>query len=163
MSKKRTNNKRELIRIAEYMVSGGAYFWSGYAMFFFADRVFGWNLWWAKLASNLFGWTINYLLQRYWVFNNPKLNTNKTAVTGRYLVITAVDFVLDYFIIKGLKSIGITPYIGAFISSGLFTVWNYLWYRFWVFPDKFKAKAIVTPPRIIAHRAHGPSAYQRVR
>lgn len=156
--------RRELIRITEYMISGGAYFWAGYGMFFLLDKGVGLNLWWAKLGANVFGWLVNYALQRYWVFNNPELKKHQTNVTGRYIVITLVDFVLDYFIIAGLKSIGITPYIGAFISSGFFTVWNYLWYKLWVFPEKFTKKHNkVTPARIVAHRAHGPSGYAKKR
>lgn len=155
--------QREVTRITEYLISGGAYFWSGYAMFFVCDQLLGFNLWWAKLTANLFGWTVNYILQRYWVFRNPKLAKHQTEVTARYIVITLVDFVMDYFIIWGLKMIGITPYIGQFISSGFFTVWNYLWYRFWVFPDKFSSlkRKRLTPGKVVAHRAYGYSAYRR--
>lgn len=155
---------RELIRIAEYMASGGAYFWSGYAGFFVTDKFLHWNLWWAKLGANVFGWTINYLLQRYWVFSSPQLRQHRTAVTSRYIVITLVDFVLDYLIVAGLKAFGLTPYLGQFVSSGFFTIWNYIWYRDWVFPEKFskRRRAHVTSARIIAHRAHGHSAYRKV-
>jgi putative flippase GtrA len=143
------------------MISGGAYFWTGYLVFFVSDKGLHFNLWWAKLASNIVGWVVNYLLQRYWVFKNPKLNENKTQVTARYIIITLVDFVIDYFIVKSLKTLGLTPYLGQFVSSGFFTVWNYLWYRFWVFPDSFKKqKSKITVARIVAHRAHGHSAYK---
>lgn len=161
MVRLKKGQRKELIRIVEYMVSGGAYFWSGYLMFFALDKGLHWSLWWAKLTANVTGWTVNYVLQRYWVFNNPSLAKNTTAVTGRYIFITLVDFVLDYFIILGLKTIGITPYIGQFISSGFFTVWNYLWYRFWVFPEKFATSA-KRLPRVIAHRPHGHSAYHKL-
>jgi putative flippase GtrA len=158
--KLKKNQRKELTRIVEYMVSGGAYFWSGYLAFFLLDKGFHWGLWWARLASNMTGWLVNYGLQRYWVFNNPNLKKNQTEVTGRYIFITAVDFVLDYFLIKTLKGIGITPYIGSFISASLFTVWNYLWYRLWVFPEKLKKKPVkVGVGRVVAHRAHGTSAY----
>jgi putative flippase GtrA len=110
------------------MVSGGLYFWSGYALFFVCDSIFGWSLWWAKLSANIFGWTVNFMLQRYWVFRNPKLAKSQSQVTFRYMVITLVNFVLDYFIVYGL-----TPYIGQFASAGFFTVWNYVWYKTWVF------------------------------
>jgi putative flippase GtrA len=92
------------------------------------------------LGANLVGWTVNFVMQRYWVFKNPHLKGHLGDVTGRYLLLTGVNFVLDYFIIYGLTLIGITPYIGQFISSGFFTVWNYLWYRFWVFPEHIKSK-----------------------
>lgn len=144
MSKKRKKSrtkKRSLLqtdgkRFVEYLVSGGAYFWSGYALFAVLFSGLHWNLWWAKLSANVFGWTVNYLLQRFWVFRNPSLAKHRTEVTGRYIFITLVDFVLDYLIVRGLSAVGITPYIGQFVSSGFFTFWNYLWYRNWVFVNR---------------------------
>jgi putative flippase GtrA len=130
--------KKVLVQAVEYMISGGAYFWTGYLIFFVADKGLHWNLWWAKLASNVAGWTINYILQRYWVFKNPHLKDHLGKTTLRYIFITLVNFVLDYLIVAALKSAGLTPYIGQFVSSGFFTVWNYLWYRFWVFPESHK-------------------------
>ncbi len=136
----RKRTKKLIIQFAEYMISGGAYFWTGYLIFFIADKGLGWSLFWAKLAANIVGWTVNFVLQRYWVFRNPELKGHLGATTGRYMAITLVNFGLDYLIVAGLKDIGITPYIGQFISSGFFTVWNYLWYRFWVFPEQHKKK-----------------------
>lgn len=162
--KLRKNQQKEVKRITEYMISGGAYFWSGYLVFFIIDKLLHGGFFWAKSVSTLSGWTVNYLLQRFWVFRNPALKKHETEVTGRYLFITLVDFVLDYFIVLGLKKIGISPYIGQFVSAGFFTVWNYLWYRFWVFPEKFaRQKTHITVPRVIAHRAQGPSAYRKIR
>lgn len=140
--KKITKKRRRLIiQFIEYMIAGGAYFWTGYLMFALLWSVLGLNLWWAKLGANITGWTVNFLLQRYWVFRNPHLKGHLGEVTGRYLVLTGVNFVLDYLIIYGLRSgFGISPYIGNFISSGFFTVWNYIWYRFWVFPEHIKSK-----------------------
>lgn len=163
MLRLKKKQKREVKRITEYMISGGAYFWSGYLMFFVLDQVVGLNLWWAKLLANITGWLVNYGLQRYWVFNNPKLAKHQTEVTGRYAVITLVDFVLDYAIVASLQALGLTPYLGQFVSSGFFTFWNYLWYKYWVFPQKFTEKAKITVPRVAAHRAHGHSGYQRMR
>lgn len=155
--------KTELRRITEYMISGGAYFWSGYLVFFLIDKGLGLAFFWAKSISTLVGWTVNYLLQRYWVFKNPELSKHKTEVTGRYTFVTLMNFVLDYFIVYGLKVIGITPYIGQFVSAGFFTVWSYLWYKFYVFPEKFdkkKTKKIKHGPARIAHHPHGHSAYR---
>lgn len=144
-SKKINNKKSEAVKIAEYLVSGGAFFWSGYITFFILDQFLGLNLWWAKLFANLTGWTVNYALQRYWVFNNPKLKKHQTQVTERYIILTIINFVIDYIIVAALKQIGITPYIGQIVSAGFFTIWNYLWYRFWVFPDhSHKHKRIAT-------------------
>jgi len=167
MAKK--SNRKLVVQFVQYLISGGAYFWVGYFILIFLNDYFhntqGWSvkksLWWATIISNVIGWTVNYLLQRFWVFNNKSLNKNKTQVTGRYIFITLVDFVLNYFILLGLNNIGISPKIGQFISSGFFTVWNYLWYRFWVFPEKINKKhAVITPVRVVAHRPHGHAAFR---
>ena len=140
MFKLKKKQRREVTRITEYLVSGGAYFWTGYLVFFFIDKVIGGSFFWAKSLATLFGWTINYILQRYWVFNNPNLSKHQTEVTDRYILITLVNFVLDYFIVYRLKVAGLTPYIGQFVSASFFTVWNYLFYKYWVFPDKYPRK-----------------------
>lgn len=160
-SKKHKRN----VQIAEYLISGGAYFWTGYGAFALFWSFFHWSLWWAKLGANVIGWIINFLLQRYWVFKNPALREHNTEVTFRYIFITLVDFIMDYFIVYGLKQAGLTPYLGQFVSAGFFTFWNYFWYRFWVFPQKFvkRRPARVTPARVLAHRAHGHSAYHTTR
>jgi putative flippase GtrA len=137
---KNRGRRRELLRITEYLVSGGVYFWSGYAFFFVADQLLGWRLFAAKMSASVFGWMINYLLQRFWVFRDPQLSKHKVEVTGRYMIITLVDFFLDYAIVYGLVQVGITPYIGQFVSSGFFTVWNYLWYKLWVFTNRVHRK-----------------------
>jgi putative flippase GtrA len=123
-------------QVIEYMVSGGVYFWAGYAVFFVADSIIGLDLFWAKLLANLVGWILNYLLQRFWVFRNPGKQHHRPDVTFRYAVITLTNFVLDYAIVWALNEAGLTPYIGQFISAGFFTVWNYLWYRLWVFTNR---------------------------
>ena len=130
---KKSKNRKLVIQFVEYMVSGGVYFWVGYAILNYLYYVLDWSLWWATILSNVVGWSANYILQRFWVFNNKSLKGHQTQVTSRYIIITLVDFVMNYFILYGLRQIGISPYIGQFISSGFFTVWNYLWYRFWVF------------------------------
>jgi putative flippase GtrA len=162
MPKKSQQRHKVLIQFVEYMVSGGVYFWVGYAILDYLYYALHWSLWWSTILSNVVGWSVNFVLQRFWVFNNKSLKGNQTQVTTRYIIITLVDFVLNYFILYALKGVGITPAIGQFISSGFFTVWNYLWYRFWVFPEKIKKKpTVVTPARVVAHRAHGHSAYHK--
>jgi putative flippase GtrA len=127
--------RKLVVQFVKYWLGGGLEFWTGYGIFALLYSVFG--LWWlwGKLAADIIGWTLNYFVQRYWAFANPKLKLNEMQHVRRYIFIESVGFVMDYGIIGGLRSIGITPYIGFFISSAFFTVWSYLWYRFWVFPE----------------------------
>jgi len=139
--------RQRIIQFAEYMIAGGAYFWVGYAAFFVFDKGLHWGLFAATMVSNLIGWTVNFILQRYWVFKNPKAKGHMAETTEKYIFITVVNFGLNYVIIWALKQVGITPYIGQFISSGFFTIWNYVWYKYWVFPERYK-KPKVTKVRV---------------
>ena len=156
------NNRKLYVQAVEYMVSGGVYFWVGYLLLDLFYYVWDWSLWWSTIISSIIGWAVNYALQYYWVFKSPTLKEHQTRTTSRYIIITVADWIINYLILAALQSINITPAIGQFISAAFFTVWNYLWYRFWVFPDQFakKAKVKTTPLRLVAHRAHGHSAYR---
>jgi putative flippase GtrA len=122
----------------KYMAGGSLYFWSGYAVFAICYSLFGWWWFWAKVAADAIGWSLNYLVQRYWAFASDRLKLSEMQHVGRYLFIEAIGFVLDYAIIAGLNALGITPYIGFFISAGFFSVWSFLWYKYWVFPEEKK-------------------------
>lgn len=122
----------------KYWTGGWLYFWSAYAIFALCYTVFGWWWLWAKVAADAVGWSLNYFVQRYWAFNSDHLRLSEMQHIGRYLFIESVGFVLDYAIIAGLNAVGVTPYIGFFISAGFFSVWSFLWYKYWVFPEKRK-------------------------
>ncbi|HUD03773.1 MAG TPA: GtrA family protein [Patescibacteria group bacterium] len=132
-------NKKIFVQLAEYMVAGGAYFWSGYFIIVFLTPVIG--LWWANLLGNGVGVTVNFILERYWVFEGTKKRT-LTEVSGRYVIFTACNFILNYLILRALISVGIKVALGQFVAAGFFTIWNYLWYRNWVFKDKPQAGRI---------------------
>ena len=138
--KKLPKNKQEFVQLVQYSITGGAWFWSGYLMFALCDQVFGLSLFWAKLIANLFGLSVNFVLERLWVFDDHNRRIKRlTIVTERYIFITIANLFIDYLIVRILRdSFGITPYIGQFTSAGFFWGWNYLWYRYWVFATNKK-------------------------
>lgn len=127
--------RKTAVQFGKYLIGGNVYFWSGYAVF--AICYTGLGLWWlwSKIAADVIGWTLNYVVQRYWAFAGEHLHLSEMQHVGRYLTIETIGFFLDYAIIAGLTAIGITPYIGFFVSAGFFTVWSFLWYKYWVFPE----------------------------
>lgn len=138
----KTTKKSIKTQLLEYFAAGGAFFWSGYVAFAVFDSVFGWPLFVAKQLANLIGLSVNYVLEDRWVFNAKKREQLQSRRTSRYVVITIVNFGIDYLIVAGLNNIGISPYIGQFASAGFFTVWNFVWYKYWVFaPHTPKKKA----------------------
>lgn len=124
----------EIKRFSKYLLGGSIYFWIGYAIFAICYSGFHWWWLWAKVAGDVIGWTLNYIVQRFWAFKD-RAHLSEMHHAGRYIFIESIGFVMDYLIIWGLKSIGITPYIGFFISGIFFTFWSYLWYKYWVFPE----------------------------
>jgi putative flippase GtrA len=135
------NKRKDFIKqFAKYMSGGTLYFWVGYGVFALCYSGLKWSWLPAKVAADAIGWSLNYLVQRYWAFNSDHLKLGEMQHIGRYISIESVGFVIDYLIIFGLNEVGITPYIGFFVSSGFFTVWSYLWYKYWVFPEEKLAK-----------------------
>ncbi len=129
----------KVAQFLKYMAGGSLNFWSGYAIFALCYSVFHWSWFWAKVLADIVGWTLNYVVQRFWAFSGQH-HLSEMQHAGRYIFIESIGFVLDYAIIGGLNAIGITPYIGFFISSGFFTVWSWLWYKYWVFPERTTLK-----------------------
>lgn len=130
-------NKSELRQFAKYMVGGSIYFWTGFGVFAICYSVIGIPWLPAKIAADGIGWTLNYLVQRYWAFGKERKKQREMHHIGRYVFIESIGLILDYLIIYGLFAIGITPYIGFFISACFFTIWSYVWYKYWVFPTQF--------------------------
>ena len=126
-------------RFIKYMVGGGLYFWIGYGIFAIGYSLLHWGWLPAKVLADIVGWTANYLVQRLWAFSD-RIHLREMQHAGRFIFIESFGFILDYLIIFGLKAVGISPYIGFFISAGFFTVWSYFWYKYWVFPEKKEPK-----------------------
>ena len=122
-----------LIQFAEYLVGGGVWFWGGMAIFALCFDALHWPWWVAKGLADIFGWSANFAIQRYWAFSNSRLKERGGQVLRRYILVNGIDFFIDYAIVAACIYNGLTPYIGFFISAGFTTVWDYLWYRFYVF------------------------------
>lgn len=126
--------KTDRRRFFKYLVGGSIYFWVGYGVFAVCFSVFGWGWLPAKLLADFIGWTLNYVVQRFWAFRD-RVSLGEMEHAGRYITIESVGFVLDYALIGGLYAIGVTPYVGFLISGVFFTFWSFLWYKYWVFPE----------------------------
>jgi putative flippase GtrA len=138
MAKKQ--RKQLLVQFVEYMVTGGVWFWSGYILIVLLDGPLG--LFWANMIGNGVGITLNFILNRLWVFKTS--NTDHLHETaGRYIVYTFVNaFLLNYGILYMLREkFDIDPAIGQFIASAFFTGWNFFWYRVWVFKGDVQPKS----------------------
>ena len=135
MARKKNRFQQELKRIIEYMISGGAQFWSGYAAFAILDLIFKVPFWPSRVVSYGIGVVVNFYLQRFWVFRKKGLSKKQIHQSAeKYYGLMFTNFLLDLAIVGGLYELaGVSPYIGQFVSAGFFTVYNYLLFKFWVF------------------------------
>ena len=122
-----------MIQFAEYMVGGGVWFWGGLAVFALCFDALHWRWWVSKVLADGFGWSANYGIQRYWAFYSSKLKGQNRRIIFRYVLINGIDFVFDYAIVWAFVHNAITPYAGFAVSAIFTIIWDYLWYRFWVF------------------------------
>lgn len=122
------------IRFWKYLVGGSVYFWVGYGVFALCYSGFHWYWLWSKMVSDVIGWTCGYFFQRFWAFAD-QIHLSEMQHAGRYVFIEAIGFIMDYALIGGLRLLGISPYIGFFVSGIFFTFWSFLWYKYWVFPE----------------------------
>jgi putative flippase GtrA len=150
-------NKKPVKEVIQYAVTGGAWFWSGYAMFAVCYSLIGLDIVSSKIISYLFGLAVNFVLERFWVFNDRKARKELDTVTVRYVAISTVNLGIDTGIVWGLNKLGVSPYIGQFVSAGFFTVWNYIWYKLWVFARGNVPK----PKRAAAPALRRPKAVRR--
>lgn len=132
-------SRADSTRFTKYLVGGSIYFWVGYGVFAICYSGLGWGWFPSKVVGDVIGWTINYFIQRFWTFSDH-VSLSEMQHAGRYVFIESIGFVLDYLLIGGLYAVGVTPYIGFFISGMFFTFWSFLWYKYWVFPETQGAK-----------------------
>src|SRR5581483_6863632 len=88
-----------LIQFAEYMVGGGVYFWGGMAVFAVCFDAFHWPWWISKGLADVFGWSANFAIQRYWAFYDPKLKGQDRWIITKYVIVNGVDLIFDYAIV----------------------------------------------------------------
>lgn len=123
-----------------YNIGGGAFFVIGYGVFSLFYGVASWPWWLAKITGDITGWLANYLIQRWLVFRVESQTQTERRILAKFSIISVANVPLDYAIVGGLKLVGVSPFLGLWLSSLFFTVWKYVWYKHWVFRSKHSTK-----------------------
>jgi putative flippase GtrA len=140
MPKLKKPSKQNLLQFVYFNFGGVVFFVSGYAVFALLYGVFGWYWWVAKGIADLIGWGLNYIIQRYLAFKDESKAQSQKKLIGKYVGFSLVNVLIDYALVAGLYALGVSPFLGLWISSLFFTVWKYVWYKFWVFKNKDSKK-----------------------
>lgn len=126
-------SKKSVVQFAYFNLGGVAFFVVGYTVFAFFYGILSLEWWVAKIIGDFCGWTVNYLVQRFVAFSEESKNHTEKSLLKRFSIVSVANVPIDYAIVGGLKYIGISPFIGLWLSSLFFTVWKYIWYKWWVF------------------------------
>jgi putative flippase GtrA len=92
-------------RFLKYLAGGSVYFWVGYAVFAICYSIFKWDWLPAKILADVIGWSLNYIVQRFWAFGD-RIHLSEMQHAGRYLLIESVGFILDYRLAFSLSGAG---------------------------------------------------------
>lgn len=126
-------SKQTVWQFVFYNFGGLVFFLVGYALFALLYGVFHWHWLFAKMAADLVGWSLNYLIQRHIAFRSESKDQKEQKLLGKFTIFSLLNLGLDYALVGFLNWIGISPFLGLWISSLFFTVWKWLGYKHWVF------------------------------
>jgi len=133
--------KESILQFVYYNFGGIAFFVSGYAVFALLYGLLHWHWLIAKGIADLTGWALNYLIQRYLAFRHEARQLSQKKLLKKYIAFSLLNVVIDYLLVGGLKLVGVSPFLGLWISSLFFTVWKFIWYKLWVFREKQPSKS----------------------
>jgi len=125
--------KKGVVQFVFFNAGGAAFFVVGYAVFSLLYGLLHWHWLLAKVVGDTLGWTTNFAIQYFVAFREERQGHQPRVIFGKFTLISLLNLGIDYGIVAGLKLIGLSPFIGLIIASQFFTVWKWIWYKFWVF------------------------------
>lgn len=129
----RRPTKYQAVQFFYFNLGGVSFFALGYLVFTLLYGVFDVPWWLSKIIADIVGAISNFIIQRYIAFRLESQHINSRRLFSRFGIISASNIVIDYTIVAFLNGLGVSPYIGLIASATFFTVWKYVWYKWWVF------------------------------
>jgi hypothetical protein len=129
-------SKSGLMQFLYFNLGGVVFFVTGYLLFTLLYGLLHWYWLLAKGVADLAGWALNYLVQHYLAFPGVAREQGHKQLLKKFIPFSLLNVLIDYAIVGGLRLVGISPFLGLWISSLFFTVWKWLGYKHWVFAKK---------------------------
>lgn len=141
--RQKKNLVRRAIEFIKLQLAGNILFWGTYLGYFVSDKVFHEPSIVALAIASLAAHCLFFVVSRDWVFDADGGKKSAQQIV-RFMVFMGFNYFLNLGILYSLEHFyHISPYIGQFISSLFFTVWNYIGLKLWVFePEHIKHPAI---------------------
>ncbi len=131
-------NAKELInrKEARFLLAGSVTFLSEYVVFYILYVFLHWNLLLSNSLSFVAGLNVSFLLNRTWAFKEKDFAMKAHHQAVVYLVLAAINLLMNNLIVSGLKGIGLDPRIGKIIAILLIAISNFLIYKHLIFKTK---------------------------
>jgi putative flippase GtrA len=150
---KTNSKKRKALSLGwefiKLQIAGNIPFWGTYGINALLDKGFNVDKYQALLVATVLANAVFFVVDDRWVFKNSRGKRKESAEVWKFVIFMSFSALLTFNITWQLYSLlGISTYIGQFISAALSILWTFIGLRFWVFaPLRKKSKKTVRAPR----------------
>ena len=118
-------------RALRFLLVGGASFAIDFGLLVLLHEAFGIVLWIATPCAFVASLVFNFAAQRTFTF----AATNSVGSgAGKYAALVVFNVVASAVIVTGFDYLGLGYAAGKVTATVLMTVWNFVLYKYWVFP-----------------------------
>lgn len=127
---------QNLIEFIKLQLAGNILFWGTYLGFFLLYEIAGWAELLALSVASIIAHALFFVANSEWVFDEHGERKKTSGELTRFVLFMGLNYFINLGIIYALSHyLGITPYIGQFISAMFFTLWNFVGLKYWVFRE----------------------------
>lgn len=123
-------------RVPHFIAAGGLTFGVEYATFLVAYYVFDMSGVWANTVSFALALTVNFLLNRLWVFRAGAIGGAWRKQTAQYLVLACVNYMITNIGLQIFISAGLPAFAVKLGFIVLIACWNFLLFQKYIFATK---------------------------
>lgn len=149
-----TNKKKKpyiqlLRQFVKLQIAGNIPFWGTYLGFLFFDQVLHLHELASLAAATILANFLFFIVDARWVFGSGSRKAGKNGTRAeifKFVIFIAFSALLNLVLVRVLSLyVGITPYMGLFITAAFFTLWMFVGLRFWVFSSSKSHKPTAKP------------------
>jgi putative flippase GtrA len=130
-----------LWEFVKLQLAGNIPFWGTYIINLVLDKGFSIDKFQALLVATVLANAVFFIVDDRWVFSQTRPKRKTTDEIVRFVIFMSLSALLVFNITWQLYTLlGISTYIGQFISAALSILWTFIGLRFWVFAPAGRRK-----------------------
>lgn len=144
-TKKRSQKRRKKFytlgfEFVKLQIAGNIPFWGTYGINFILDKGLGVNSFQSLLVATVLANAVFFVVDDRWVFSSSRKKRRASTDAWRFVVFMSLSALLTFNITWQLHELlGISVYVGQFISAALSILWTFVGLKFWVFAPAKRA------------------------